>query len=134
MIFKKDHMLEDVVDMGESLVYGVIEMNFPDYEDQEIKVSTRIFRNDEEKILPKGIGLELYKKILDYISIQSQINKCNITHMVVYEETMGLESDKWSRIFRPLLEDRGYSNITEGEGWKQKWQKTYKYKEKIESD
>jgi hypothetical protein len=77
--------------------------------------------NKEERlVLPDGTGMIFYKKILDYIRKESQKYTHGLLHKEVHDPRMGLSPEKWNQIFAPLLVERGYQKIKEGE-----WHRLY---------
>jgi hypothetical protein len=106
----------DIQDKEEFLVAGsadflTINKNF-------MEVGTYIGRSKKQypnqSIIPKGVGLELYKRLLDYISSTAAHGRNKIIHKVLHDHTKGLNSKRWAEIFEPVLRDRGYVKIKNG--------------------
>lgn len=84
---------------------------------------TVIQRKKEDSLLPKGIGIKMYEKMMDFISAQADILHQKVEHIVTYEAKMGLDREKWRLVFNQTLKDRGYTYT----GWEggDVWRKVY---------
>ncbi|OGH59370.1 MAG: hypothetical protein A2725_00900 [Candidatus Magasanikbacteria bacterium RIFCSPHIGHO2_01_FULL_33_34] len=98
------------------------DINFDaDTNNPDSEVNVRISRekitneNDKKNSLPAGTGIILYQKILDYIKEEAKQYKKGLLHRVIHEPSLGLDPQKWNKIFEPLLTEKGYKKITDGE-------------------
>lgn len=64
--------------------------------------------------------------MLDYIEDQRNYYQRDIKHVVNHLPSYGLNKDKWLENFQPILEERGYTKISD-EKENEKWEKTYHF-------
>lgn len=86
-------------------------------------VDVQIIRQDPDNILPKGLGILAYQKLLDLIANIAKTKDMPITDqvsMVLNYSDTPLTPERWESIFVPVLDERGYTRID-----KSHWEKTY---------
>jgi hypothetical protein len=79
---------------------------------------------DGDASFDRGEGRILYKKVFSYLQQRADQSKKDITHIVQRTSDLGikikLSDEEWDKVFRPLLETAGYTELFEGT-----WTKTY---------
>ena len=75
-----------------------------------------IERFDDTGALPQGMGMMLYGKVLDFIQEFANMRTLPITHIVqrvpTFSSKKDLSPERWSELFLPLLETKGYQRIS----------------------
>lgn len=64
--------------------------------------------------LPRGVGVDFYNKMLDYIQTIANERQHQSHHIVSHDTSYGLNAEKWNAVFKPVLEQRGYTSTEPG--------------------
>ena len=67
-----------------------------------------------------GLGVELYKKMLEYIDHQVRVLGVSIKHVIRRGASASFSYEQWMNAFGPILSEREYTLSQLGE-----WEKTY---------
>ncbi len=128
-LFDQSLSLPGKDDFFDATIYGTITFDFTG-PSGAVETNTVITRNPMAKgaeNLPTGIGVEVYQKMLDFISKQTEVFKKDIMHKVQHSQRLGLTPDKWNKIFVPILTERGYTDKGKNRSGDQEWTKLYKH-------
>lgn len=106
-----------------------LEFDFPVNEGEAMKVWDSIERHDDSTgDLPAGVGMKLYKKVLDFIEKQVGVYQLDILHEVKHDEDLGLSEEAWTEKFGPVLKDKQYELLSQGgEGKHLTWGRLYHF-------
>ncbi|MDP3880668.1 MAG: hypothetical protein Q8Q32_00595 [bacterium] len=96
-------------------------------QENKVLAEMMILKVDEQKALPKGIGIAFYEKIIDALQGKADALNLEISHTVTRDDT--LSKDKWNALFREMLEGRGYERILDNDEGLSRWEKVYKPQE-----
>lgn len=124
----------EVVDNESNITQEIYEF-FITFENAEINASLSIYhnlapptvevtiiKNDNEQKLPKGLGIHLYKILINWIQHLVNQKKQDLLHSVTRATSISetpMSEEKWDRLFLPILEASGYSKDPDGEYSKQ---------------
>ncbi len=87
-------------------------------------IARNAYHKDKQKVtLPDGTGIIFYRKMLEYIEEESAKYAGGLLHKVIHDPNLGLDSEKWNKIFEPFLTERGYVKVTDGN-----WRRLYRNK------
>ena len=128
-IVAPDKVSADLYGLYESILYGEIDINSPsnfnNLDLSRTEATTVVQKNRGAGNIAPETGVALYNKMIDFIAKQSELSKQDITHKITYAAFFGLTPEKWLKIFGPILEERGYTQIDN-----KHWEKIYKFNQK----
>ncbi|MDO8626713.1 MAG: hypothetical protein Q7K39_04680 [Candidatus Magasanikbacteria bacterium] len=92
--------------------------------------STAIFRNEKSRKiatvdLPKGTGVILYEKLLNFVATAANRFDKPVRHQVTRVPGMAeriMTKAQWDKIFSPLLTKHGYRSTNNGDTWEKTYQ------------
>ncbi len=124
-LINKEKNPAEVTSSAQPLMWAGFSFRLNTWDNSPVVAKTGIKKNKIENILPPGLGIVLYRKMIDFVESQKNIyGERGIRHEVNHMPMYGLNKEKWIETFGPLLQEKGYVR-TSRERENEKWEKLY---------